>query len=181
MTALATITGTQNYFDKDGLLRKYGTDKTVADSGGEYKSYGNVREIEFMLDISKLTTTDQIINDQVFFPKTSWVESVMIDVQVAAATITALNVGITSTARDSATTTSGAFVNAETQANLALGRVITYDSTSNLPSTANHGTAIGTALSTNAPGYITANITGSTGTGLLKIRIRYRSSTVTTQ
>lgn len=176
MTALATITGTQNYLDKDGLFRKYGTDKTVPDSGGEFKMYGELREIEFMLDISKLTTTDQIINDQIFFPKTVWVEKVSIDVQVAAATITALNIGITSTARDSATTTSNAFLNAEVVATLALGKIIIYDAT-----TAQHGTAVGTALSTNAPGYITANITGSTGTGLLKVRIFYRSSTVTTQ
>jgi len=176
MTALATITGTQNYLDKDGLLRKFGTDKTVPESGGEFKTYGALREIEFMLDISKLTTTDQIINDQIFFPKTAWVESVQIDVQVAGATITALNIGLTSTARDSATTTSNAFLDAEVVATLALGKVILYDAT-----TTHHGVALGTALSTNAPGYITANITGSTGTGLLKVRIRFRSSTVTTQ
>jgi hypothetical protein len=176
MTALATITGTQNFLDNDGLLRKYGTDKTVPTSAGEYRMPGELREIEFMLDISKLTTTDQIINDQVFFPKTAWVEKVVIDVQVAGATITALNIGLTSTARDSATTTSNAFLDAEVVATLALGKIITYDAT-----TTHHGVALGTALSTNAPGYITANITGSTGTGLLKVRIFYRSSTVTTQ
>lgn len=177
MTALTDITGTQQFLDNDGLLRKYGTDKTVPTSGGEFKQYGATREIEFMLDLTKLTTTDQVINDQIFIPTGTWIESVQIDTQIAAATGTSVTIGVTSTARDSATTTTNAFLDAEVTATFTLGKVILYDA-----STTHHGIALGTVLTTNCPGYLTAKIAGSTfTTGLLKVRIRYRSGSVTTQ
>lgn len=178
MTALTDITGTQQFLDSDGLLRKYGTDKTVPTSGGEYKQYGAVREIEFMLDISKLTTTAQIINDQIFLPNTVWLESLQLDVQTAGATITSLSIGHCGTTRDSGVATDNSILDAEVVATLALGKVILYDAT-----TTHHGTLLGTVASTGAffPGYLTAKIAGSAGTGLLKVRLRYRSGTVTTQ
>lgn len=178
MTLLTDITGTQQYFDADGLLRKYGTDKTVPCSGGEFKDYGATREIEFMLDLSLLTTTHQVINDQIFLPNNVWIESVQIDVQVAAATFTALKIGHVGTTRDSTVATDNSLIDSETQGNLTLGKQLTYDA-----STTHHGTLIGTVTSTAAffPAYLTACITGSAGTGLIKVRIRYRSGTVTTQ
>lgn len=178
MTLLTDITGTQQYFDGDGLLRKYGTDKTVPCSGGEYKDYGATREIEFMLDLSLLTTTSQILNDQIFLPNTVWIESVQVDVQVAGATFTSFSIGHVGTTRDSAVKTDNSLIDAEVVGTLTLGKVILYDA-----STTHHGTLIGTVASTAAffPGYLTGKIVGSAGTGLLKIRIRYRSGTVTTQ
>lgn len=178
MTLLTDVTGTQQYFDADGLLRKYGTDKAVPVSGGEFKMYGAVREIEFMLDLSKLTTTAQVLNDQIFFPNGTWIESVQVDVQVAAATFTAMSIGHVGTTRDSTVATDNSFIDAEVAGTFTLGKVILYDA-----STTHHGTLLGTITTTAAffPGYLTGKITGSAGTGLLKIRIRYRSGTPTTQ
>jgi hypothetical protein len=178
MTLLTDITGTQQFLDADGLLRKYGTDKTVPCSGGEYKQYGEVREIEFMLDLTKLTTTAQVINDQIFIPKGVWVENVMINVQVAGATGTTFSVGLVGTSRDSSVATDDAFIAAEvTGVWSVLGNEVTY-----FPGVAKVGSVVGTVTSTNTPAYLTAKITGSAfTTGLIKVRIRYRSGTVTTQ
>lgn len=177
MTALTSLTGTQNYLDGDGLLRRYGTDKTVPGAGGEFRNYGPTREIEFMLDLTKLTTTAQIVEEQIFLPNTVWLESVQIDCQIAGATGTSFSIGIVGTTRDSTVATDTAIINAETS--FTLGKVVLYDAT-----TAQHGTLIGTVTSTAAffPAYITAKQAGSAFTaGLLKVRIRYRSGTVTTQ
>ncbi len=179
MTVLTSLTGTQNYFDADGLFRRYGTDKTVPATGGEFKQYGEVRDIEFMLDLTVLTTTAQIIDEQVYIPKGVWIESVDIDVQVAGATGTTFSVGVVkSSTRDSGDATDAAFIAAEvTGVWSVLGKKLTYDA-----STSKAGSLIGTVTSTNTPGYVTAKITGSTfTTGLIKVRIRYRSGSVVTQ
>jgi hypothetical protein len=185
MTVLTSLTGTQNYFDNDGLLRRYGTDKTVPGLGGEFRMPGELRELEFMIDISKLTTTAQIIEEQVYLPKSVWIEKVVVDVQVAAATITSLSVGtVLSSTRDSADATDAGIISAEVLAHLTLNNQITYPGFEPVSAAASThgGSLIGTATSSsNAPAYFTAKIAGSAGTGLLKVRVFYRSSTVTTQ
>ncbi|HEY2810542.1 MAG TPA: hypothetical protein VGJ00_04035 [Rhabdochlamydiaceae bacterium] len=180
MTVLTSLTGTQNYFDNDGLFRRYGTDKTVPATGGEYRNPSETREIEFMLDLTKLTTTAQIIDEQVYMPLNVWVESADIDVQIAGATGTTFSVGLVkSSTRDSADATDAAIIAAEvTGVWSVLGNKLTY-----FPGVAKAGSVLGTTTTTsNAPSYFTAKITGSTfTTGLIKVRIRYRSGTVTTQ
>jgi hypothetical protein len=76
-----------NFFDADGLLRKYGTTKAIPNRGGEYKTYGDVREIEMKIiwgtasafgttTVGTVASTDVIQSDQVFFPAGVFLEEV---------------------------------------------------------------------------------------------------------
>jgi len=159
------------YFDGDGLLRKYGNTKTVPNYAGEYKLYGDLREVEVRIDLTLLSATALIVSDQVFFPKSVRIEEVVLDVQTAVTGSSTLSVGLIQSDRSSVIDAT-AFLNAETQTNMAtVGKKITYDST-----TTNHGTKLGVTNTT--VGYITATGTGTAFTaGVVYVRIRYRPDT----
>ena len=161
------------FFDPDTLLRKYGLEKTVPNLGGEYKTWGPLRTIEQRVDISTLTTSYQILNDVLFFPKGCFVESVELEVQTAVATITSVTFGMVQTNDRSTTISDPAFVNAQTTAALnTAGFKITY-----IAGTSLAGSAIGTvpiATSAGFAGHIVGKIAGSAGTGVVLLRINYR-------
>lgn len=92
------------YLDNAGLYRKYGTEKTVANKTGEYKTFGPNRMVEIKgLDLTTLTTTDAIIADVSFYQKNYIVDNVEIWTRTAATTGTAatLHVGSIDTDRSS--------------------------------------------------------------------------------
>ena len=165
----------QSWFDADGLYHKYGTLKAVPNKGGEYKTYGPLREIEIKLDISTLTTTAAIISDQVFFPKAVFLEDVVVEVQVAVATSTSVSVGLVQS-NDRTTAISGdvAILNAALLATLTpAGQKITY-----VGGSTSAGSLVGTVPISAAAaftGMITAKIAGGAGTGVLIVRIHYRT------
>jgi hypothetical protein len=165
----------QAWFDNDGLYRKYGTLKVVPDKGGEYKTYGPLRELEFKIDISTLTTTAAIQSDQVFFPKGVFVEDVVLEVQTAAATITTMSVGMV---QSDTRAVAGALTDTNIISALALatitpaGQKITF-----IPGVTSAGASIGTvpiSAAATFTGMFTAKITGSVGTGVVIVRIHYR-------
>ena len=161
------------FFDPDTLLRKYGLEKTVPNLGGEYKTWGPLRTIEERVDVSTLTTSYQILNDVIFFPKGVFVESVELEVHTAVATITSVTFGMVQT-NDRATAISDpAFVNAELLANLTpAGNKITY-----IGGSTRAGSAIGTvpiATTSAFAGHLVGKIAGSAGTGVLILRINFR-------
>src|SRR5882762_4993333 len=97
-----------NFFDGDGLLRKYGTTKAIPNRGGEYKTYGDVREIEFKIiwgtasafgttTVGTVATTDVIQSDQVFFPAGIFLEEVTLEIMEAFNTLTSISVGMVQT------------------------------------------------------------------------------------
>lgn len=165
----------QSWFDNDGLYRKYGVLKTVPNKGGEYKTLGPLREIELKIDVSTLTTTAAIQSDQVFFPKGVFLEDVTLEVQTAAATITSLSVGMVQS-NDRTTAISGdvGLISAEVVATLTpAGKRVVYQA-----GAAPSGSLIGfvpISAAATFTGMITAKIAGSPGTGILILRIHYRT------
>lgn len=164
----------QSWFDADGLYHKYGTLKAVPHVAGEYKTFGSLREIEVKLDISKLTTTASIIDDQTFFPKAVFLEEVVLEVQTAMATSTTFSVGLIQSNDRTTSISDTTFVNAIALATVTpAGQKYTLTAGSTAA-----GTGIGTVPISAAAvftGMISAKITGGAGTGIVIVRIRYRT------
>lgn len=164
----------QSWFDNDGLYHKYGTLKAVPNKAGEFKTYGPLREIEVKLDISTLTTTASIVSDQTFFPKAVFLEDVVVEVQTPMATSATFSVGLIQSNDRTTSISDTTFINAEVLAAMTpAGKRITYTA-----GTAQAGTGIGTVPISAAAvftGMISAKITGSPGTGILIVRIHYRT------
>jgi hypothetical protein len=79
----------------DGLLLKYGTAKTVANLGGEYRTYGRLHEVEIKMDLTALTQSEVIQSDVTVIPSGVILQEVEVDVKTAAATGVAIDVGLT--------------------------------------------------------------------------------------
>lgn len=88
-----------SFLDGDGLLRKYGTEKAVATPGGEYRTVGKYREVEIKIDLTTLTQAELIQSDQIFIPTGMELAQIEVWVETAAATGTAIDVGLTRTDR----------------------------------------------------------------------------------
>jgi hypothetical protein len=175
-----------NFFDGDGLLRKYGTTKAIPNRGGEYKTYGDAREIELKIvwgsasafgsdTVGAAATTDVIQSDQVFFPAGVFVEEVTIEVLEAFNTLTSISVGmVQDNDRSTLIGANGAgFIAAEVLATLTpAGQRVTY-----VGGSSKAGSLIGTvAIATSSAfrGLITARFAGSKGTtGAALVRIKY--------
>jgi hypothetical protein len=76
--------------NSDNLFVKLGTSEaasvdTTKGAAGEYKTFGSLRETEFVLDLTDLATaTEAIINDTAIFPKNARIEEVQIEVVTGA-------------------------------------------------------------------------------------------------
>lgn len=170
-----------NYLDNDGRFRQYGTDKAVAEQGGDFLAYGETRQIEVTIDLTTLTTSPKVQSYTTFFPNDAkiFVEKVVVETEVAGVGGTSFSCGVgrltTANTPPIATAISNtAFVNAQVIASHdALGEqtTLTQGSTS-------AGGFIGGA-STDAvnKNYITALAAGTYSAGKLKVRIFYRGLT----
>ena len=166
-----------NWFNNDNLYLEFGTTKATVATAGEYRMLGPQRIAEVDIDISTLTTTAAIQDNNYFFPigTNIQIDKVEVITQVASATITSLSVGLMKQDR-STTLSDTAFVAALAQADMdAAGetKVLTAGSTA----AGNYvgavaGAYVGSyATSPTETGYITAKIAGSTGTGKVRVRI----------
>lgn len=152
----------------DGLYQKYGTDLAIPTTAGDFKSFGEWRDIELDINIANLTTTAAIMADTTFVPADVIIDSVQVFAQTPATVITSLSVGMTQMDRTTPVSDT-AFVSA-----LALASIDTAGETTLLTTgVTGAGTKVGTTVG-SLPGYITAKIAGSVGTGIVKVRIRYR-------
>lgn len=160
------------YLDNSGLFVKIGTETAVPSTGGEYKTYAELREIELTLNLTAAAfpfgATNYIVNDNVFFPKGVRIQEVETYVETAAAGATAtLDLGLMATDRTTVTSAT-AFLAAVTVASLSPAgtkAVVTAGSTF-------AGALIGTT--TAGVNYITLRVnTASFTTGTIKVRIRY--------
>src|SRR6478736_3768928 len=91
-----------SYLDNSGLLIKIGTEVATPSTGGEYKTFGELREIEVVLDLTKATAigTPYVVNDNIFFPKGVVVQEVEWYASVAGAgSSSTLDVGLMNTDR----------------------------------------------------------------------------------
>jgi hypothetical protein len=82
------------WFDGDGLLRKYGPTRTVANLGGEYRTYGRLHEVEVKIDLTALTQTETIQSDVTVIPSGVIIQEVEINTKTAAATGVAIDLGL---------------------------------------------------------------------------------------
>jgi len=168
-----------NYFDGDGLFRQYGTSKAVATTAGDYLSYGETRQIECTIDLTTLTPfgTNIIQANTTFIPSGVFVESVEVDVEVAAVGATAtFSVGLIANDRSTVSSATG-FVNAAAVGTLSQGArlLLTGGSTA-------AGGYIGTVAGTPNTGYLIANAGTAVFTaGKVKVRINYRTTSNITQ
>lgn len=156
--------------DVAGLYQKFGLEQVVPQQGGEYLSYGETREIEFKLDLTRVTATPTVIYgmDNVFMPAGFTVEQVEIIVETAAATGVSVDIGFVRTDRSTELDYNG-LIAAEVLATLTpAGKKITYN-----VGTSKAGALIGASVGSN-PGYFTANSTATLFTaGVLTVRVKY--------
>lgn len=162
------------WFNPDGLFLKFGTTKATPNTAGEYKTYGDLREIEVKIDVSTLTTTAAIQSDQVFFPQAVFLEEVQVECQVAVTNITSFSAGLIRSSDRTTSISDTTFVSAAALATIdAPGERITL-----VTGSAGAGTGIGTvpiAAGAAFTGYISAKIAGTPGVGILILRIKYRN------
>jgi hypothetical protein len=97
------------WYNEDGLNIKYGTERGVsmAQEAGEYTTFADKREIEFELDLVKLTEAETIVNDTLILPLNVQIEFVEVLTQEAAADGVAIDVGLQNIDRKSSSLTHG--------------------------------------------------------------------------
>lgn len=157
------------WLNDDGLYLKFGTAKTDVEVGGEYRTYGELREIEVTIDLTDLTSSAAIISDTTFFPNGARIEEVEIVTQTAATSAgsATLDIGLIQTDRSTAIDADGLIAALAKTAVDAAGEknVVRVGSTG-------AGALLGTT--TSKVGYITANYgTAAFTAGVIRVRIRY--------
>jgi hypothetical protein len=159
------------YLDNTGLYVKIGPEVAVPSTGGEYKTYAELREIELTINLTAagfpFGATNYILNDNVFMPSGVRIQEVETYVETAGAGATAtLDIGLMRTDRTTVTSANG-LIAAKTVASMTTGEkaVIT-------PGGTFAGALIGTT--TSNVNYVTARVnTANFTAGTIKIRIRY--------
>ena len=158
------------WLNPDGLYKKFGTLKTVPNTGGEYRTYGDWREIELLVNVAGLSTTPTILNDEVFYPISMKLQEVEVFVETVGVpgSATSISVGLIQTDRTTVIAN-----------NFFLNAVVVADQTpagkKTVYSAAGAGNlGVGQATPNTVPGYITLTTAGGAYTsGVFKIRIRY--------
>ena len=159
----------QTWLDNAGLYQKYGVDQTVTSNGGEYRNSGKEREIEFSLNLVTLTETETPVADNIFFPAGVKITEVEIFVETAAATGTAIDVGLQRTDRATEIDYDGILA-AFVTATMTVGNKVVLRKGGTQA-----GAMVGSGVATTNVGHITASRTTATAftTGLVKITVRY--------
>ena len=169
-----------NWQDTDGLFRQYGTSKAVPTTAGDYVTYGELREIEFTLTPSTLTTSPAIQANTTVIPSGVFIESIQTVVEgTPPAGGTSISIG-TMRADRSTVISNTALLNAQA---LASHDAAGENNTLTQPAGGGAGALIGTITSfTDNFAYITALCAGTyTGAGTMKVRIKYRGIGTITQ
>lgn len=162
------------WMDNDGLYHKYGTTKTTANTGGDYMSYGELREVELIIDLTTLTTSPVIQNDILFFPALAVIEEVTTVADVAATGGTSVSVGLVNLDRSTVLSNTAFLAAAVIADHDVLGERHVYTA-----SVATAGAYVGTTSA--SPGYITALAAGTYTAGKLRVRVKYRGVPPITQ
>ncbi len=152
----------------NSLYREYGVTKATPAVGGYVVGTGDIREVVFDLDLTALTTAETVVIDTVFVPSGFIVKEVEIFTETAAATGTAIDLGLIRRDRSTELDYDGllaafptASMNAAGETNVIRDNT-TYD-----------GALVGTTLAYD--GLLTCSRTDSTAftAGALKIWVRY--------
>lgn len=157
------------WMNEDNLYLKYGVDKTNPTSGGEYKTFGELRTMEFKIDLTTLGTSPAILSDTSVFPRGALIEQVEVFVEEAATSggSAVLNVGLIKTDRSTAIDADG-IVKA-----LAL-TAINADGEKNTLILGSTGAGDLIGVITTDVGYVTADYdTAAFTAGIILVRIKY--------
>jgi hypothetical protein len=162
----------QSWLNSDSLYLKFGTDKATANIGGEYRNYGDEREVEFTITLSGLTETETPLSDQVFLPAGARISAIEVLTTTAAATGAAIDLGLIKTDRTTEIDYNG-LLDAYTTAKMdAAGERNVYQSSGDVA-----GAAAGALLGTNLAftGYVTCSRTTATAftAGVIRVKIRF--------
>lgn len=158
-----------SWFNPDGLLLKFGTEKATSTTGGEYHNVGQLHEVELKVSLTSVGSTATILNDVYLIPKNARIVEVEILTETGATSggATTLDVGLIATNRSTEIDFNGlvaAFAKASYDA-AGEKNTITLGSTG-------AGALIGTT--TASPGYLCANWnTAAFTAGVLYIKVRY--------
>lgn len=156
------------WFDNTGVLRKYGPAQADPVIGGEYKTFGALNEVEFTIDLTKLTEDASIQSDVVFLPKNIRIEEIEVVAHTAAEDGAAFDLGLVRTDRSTEVDFDGLL------AALPIDLVeVAGTKTSVTAGHDNAGALIG--ATTSYPSYVTANRTTSAAftAGVVRVRIKY--------
>lgn len=167
--------------NNDNLHIKFGTSEAKSNNqGGFLCTYGPYLTAVLNLDLTTLDQTETIQNDVLTIPANSLIHSVEIDTVVAAATGTAIDVGLINVDRDSTTALSSTVSAADPNGILAafvtatMGSVGEYTkiwATGSLPASISTGGALLGAILTE-PTLITVSQTDGTDFTAGKVQIR---------
>ncbi len=167
-----------NWNNNDGLYLKYGTSKATPATAGDFLAYGSNRVIEFKItDMSTLTTSSVIQEDNVFVPTNCIIEfiEVIADTACTSSGSGTFSVGLykddrTTAISETALLSAVAFSTLDGQ-----GEKTTYTL-----GTSGAGTKVGTTIGSDR-GYISAKVSAAYQTGAVTIRIHYRGTGTITQ
>lgn len=156
-----------SWYNSDGLLVRFDAEKIVKTTGGEYPGAGTLRTDQFKINVANLTTTPAlIVGEGIIIPRNSRIEQVEVVAETVAATITSVSVGLMRIDRTTELDHDG-FVAALVLASLNVAgekNILT-------PGVTSAGALVGTTLA--YPGLPVAYIAGSTGTGVLVVKVSY--------
>ena len=163
-----------SWFNNDGLLVKFGTEKTVANRGGEYRRNGKLREVELTINLASLTQGEVIQSDQVFFPAGARIVRTTVQTNIAAATGTAIDVGLVRMDRTTEIDFDGILAAFVTASMNTVGELSILQKDVTIP-TGLAGTGALHSIPTTFVGYITASMTDATSftAGQIVITIQY--------
>lgn len=158
------------YMDNTGTYVKIGTEVATPLTGGEYRTYGELREIELTLNLASATAiaTPFIINDQMFMPKGMIIQEVeWFCTTLAAGSSSTLDFGFVATDRVTEIDFNGLL------AAVALATMTAGTKTVVVKGGTGAGAMIGGAATTSV-GYFCMNWNAAAFTaGQLKVRVRY--------
>lgn len=157
-----------NWMNNDGLFLTYGTDKTIVNKAGEYRPYGQLREVEVRITLSSLTETETILSNNTQLPAGARIQEVEIQTVTAAATGAAVDLGLIRSNRSTEINYDGLLAAYPTASMNADGERTVQEVGSTYA-----GALVGTTLAYN--GYISASRTTSTAftAGDIVVKIRY--------
>ena len=164
----------QAWLDNTGLYQKYGVDQTTPMAGGEYRSNGETREIEFKITLADLGSSAAIIEgtDNLVMPAGFTVETVEVIADTAAVASggsATLDIGLIRYDRSTEIDYNGLVAAMAKTAIDTTGEknILNKGSTG-------AGALVGTTVGSN-PGYFTANYgTAAFDSGVVTVRVKFR-------
>lgn len=83
------------WYNSDGLYVKFGTEEGASATIGENRTLGAQREVEIILDLTTLTTSDVILDYTQFIPSNAFIEAVEVETLVSSTgNLSTLSVGL---------------------------------------------------------------------------------------